>query len=94
MILLPNKCEGCGACCINTKDFKWIEVTLADAARLDHRFLQEGDVQPFAMKQTADGRCVCLDADNRCSIYENRPTICRTVQMGDSICLTSLAPVV
>ena len=94
MILLPNKCEGCGACCISTSDSKWIEVSLTDAARLDNRFLQEGDVQPFAMKQTSDGRCICLDADNRCSVYDARPTICRTVKMGDSVCLASLAAVV
>ena len=94
MITLPNECEGCGACCISTTDSKWIEVTLADAARLNPNVLQEGDVQPFAMKQDDRGRCICLDANNRCSIYKDRPIICRTVQMGDSVCLTSLAPVV
>jgi len=87
---LPSKCETCGMCCINKHDSKWIEVSEEDAVFIEKKFLQAGDIKPFAMKQHENGRCVCLDEHNRCSIYENRPKICRTVQMGDEICLKSL----
>ncbi len=90
---IPVECKGCGACCIN-KDRKWIEVTLTDSIIIPKEFLQPGDIQPFAMKQAEDGRCICLDKYNNCSIYEIRPTICRTVQKEDKICLNSLAAVV
>lgn len=90
---LPIDCKGCGACCLN-KDNKWIEVTLTDSVRIPKEFLQSGDIELFAMKQTENGRCVCLDKDNNCSIYDIRPTICRTVQKSDSICLDSLAAIV
>ena len=93
LMKIPNECKGCGACCIN-KDSKWIEVNLIDSVRIPGEFLQQGDIEPFAMKQTENGRCVCLDKNNNCSIYDIRPTICRTVQKGDSICLNSLAAIV
>jgi Fe-S-cluster containining protein len=89
-MMLPTKCETCGACCINKFDDKWIEVSNEDALHIDKKHLQYGDIFPFAMKQDEKGRCVCLDKDNRCTIYENRPQICRTVQMGDEICIKSL----
>jgi Fe-S-cluster containining protein len=90
MIQVPNKCEGCGACCAHKGDDKWVEVTAHDALHIPDQFLQPGDIEPFAMRQTSDGRCICLGDDKRCLIYENRPAICRAVQRGDSICLTSL----
>jgi Fe-S-cluster containining protein len=89
-MILPIKCETCGACCINKFDSKWVEVSNEDSFYINKEYLQEGDILPFAMKQDEKGRCVCLDKNNRCSIYENRPKICRTVQMGDEICIKSL----
>jgi Fe-S-cluster containining protein len=90
MAHVPNRCEGCGACCAHPSDGKWIEVTAQDALRISSEFLQEGDREPFAMKQRPNGGCVCLSDDNLCVIYESRPTICRTVERGDPICFTSL----
>ncbi len=84
-------CQLCGACCANPEDDKWVEVTLEDAKNIPASMLQEGDIQPYAMEQTITGRCVAhvggVGAENYCSIYENRPAICRTVQPGDAICL-------
>lgn len=89
-MILPTKCETCGACCINKFDSKWIEVSKEDALHINKEYLQNGDILDYAMKQDEKGRCVCLDNNNRCSIYENRPKICKTVQMGDEICIKSL----
>ena len=89
-VIIPDKCEGCGLCCINMDDSKWIEVNSYDALVLDQDFLQIGDIATFAMKQDSKGRCTCLDSDNRCSIYANRPSICRTVQRGDDVCRDSI----
>jgi Fe-S-cluster containining protein len=90
MVQIPESCEGCGLCCINDNDTKWIEVSIEDAKRIPVEFLQEGDTEPFAMKQTTDGRCVCLDDQNRCSIYPLRPTICKVVTRADDVCVTSI----
>ncbi len=42
-----------------------------------------------------DNRCVCLSGSLgqsvSCLIYNNRPTICRQVQPGDSICLQAIS---
>jgi uncharacterized protein len=84
-------CQTCGACCSNPKDDKWIEVTAEDAKRIFSGFLQPGDIEPFAMKQLHSGRCIAFVGDVGgecyCSIYENRPAICRKVQPHDEICL-------
>lgn len=88
-MIVPIDCKGCGACCINS-DSKWIQVTLEDSARIPEKFLQLGDIEPYAMKQTESGRCICLDANNNCTIYNLRPTICRTVEKGSKICADSL----
>ena len=84
-------CQRCGACCTNKEDNKWVEVTESDAIRIDPSLLQSGDIETFAMRQREDGCCIALQGDVnslcRCMIYENRPTICRTVQQGDDICL-------
>ena len=88
---VPKRCEGCGACCAHPSDRKWIEVTEDDALLISSELLQLGDREPFAMKQRLDGGCICLGDDNRCLIYESRPAICRSVERGDSICLTSLS---
>jgi len=87
---IPSLCEGCGACCVHANDNKWIEVTAQDASLIAPEFLQPGDLEPFAMKQKPNGACVCLGDDQRCTIYETRPSICRAVKRGDSICLTSI----
>jgi Fe-S-cluster containining protein len=84
------ECETCGACCINNTDPKWIEVTSYDARSIPTDMLQDGDKHPWAMKQDNEGKCIALQSDNRCSIYNSRPTICRKVQRKGPICRASL----
>lgn len=88
--VIPVDCKGCGACCSHPKDNKWVEVSAEDAKLIDHNLLQPGDILEFAMLQDEQGRCMALTADGICSIYLNRPAICREVQAGSVICVDSL----
>jgi Fe-S-cluster containining protein len=83
-------CKGCGKCCINKKDLKWIEVSAKEALKIPVGLLQEGDIELFAMKQFNNGRCICLWKNNECLIYEDRPEVCRVIQQGSQICKLSL----
>ncbi len=58
IINVPEKCEGCGSCCINILDNKWIEVTIEDAENISLELLQKGDIREYAMKQDNKGRCI------------------------------------
>jgi Fe-S-cluster containining protein len=44
-------------------------------ARLDLVPDEYGDVK---LRKRADGACVHLGEDGRCTVYEHRPTVCRT----------------
>jgi Fe-S-cluster containining protein len=78
---------GCAACCHARVDISKHEKRLLLAHLKQHKItidkerlaiqaqaLREGrwDQLPFA-----DRKCVFLDAESRCSIYENRPLLCR-----------------
>ena len=39
------------------------------------------------MEQRGDGACVALDAVTKlCTIYENRPQVCRDFERGSGLC--------
>jgi Fe-S-cluster containining protein len=38
------------------------------------------------MRQHPDGRCIALGADNACTIYDTRPTVCRQFDPGCPEC--------
>lgn len=60
-----------GACCK-----LWFSLSLQD---LDERVVKWNYAQPYSIAQGADGRCVHQDrATCKCTIYDNRPHICRT----------------
>lgn len=88
---IPKDCTKCGACCAVLE--KWAEVDQSDKIPLE--LLQTGDVLPFAMKTIGDdNRCIALEGqinkDCKCTIYPNRPKVCRHVEPGSPICLYSL----
>lgn len=75
-----DPCVGCGCCCkffrvsfyhgeLDTQPGGYVPAALTTA------------ITPFrvCMKGTesGEGRCISLQADNRCSIYEKRPSVCR-----------------
>ena len=47
----------------------------------------------YQLKKRADGACIHLDDDSRCSIYENRPKVCRDFTCKGGWRLASVFPV-
>jgi Fe-S-cluster containining protein len=94
-------CRTCGACCINlpanqAEGFAdWVEIAPTDAL-LDRKDLVKKHVTydihgvPH-LRMSPTGRCLALRGalgrDVSCTIYADRPTPCRKVQPGDSLCL-------
>ena len=63
-------CSSCGACCRRVD--KAVEVI---------RMAEHGSVNPnnelhFPYTWDENGKCENLTEDNKCSVYENRPTMC------------------
>jgi Fe-S-cluster containining protein len=94
----PTDCQRCGVCCFSpTEEYVW--VTGYDWTRLG------GEAERLAhfignrafMRMTA-GHCAALEviksADGEtsffCSIYENRPEICRVLERGSPECFADL----
>lgn len=86
-------CLACAACCRDNR------VVLEDAdRRLWHRMGRpELDAKPYLrsakgvtlLRLRADGRCIHLAADQRCSIYGLRPANCRAFPAGSEACLAA-----
>lgn len=85
---LRFRCTGCGACCTgNAEDY--VAVTASEQERIRRflglssgwfrrRYLVPLDGEDKGLASAADGRCVFLDAANRCRIYPARPVQCRS----------------
>lgn len=65
-------CTGCGACCHRIGNIveSW---GLKD--------LSEDDEMHFPHSYNDTGKCEMLDRDNKCLVYEDRPTICNVEKM-------------
>ncbi|KAJ1484251.1 hypothetical protein T484DRAFT_1948245 [Baffinella frigidus] len=84
------KCVKCGKCCkrsepvlVNAKEIAAIsELKKVPQADLKKGFIDEdwgsAHILPFCLKRTSGGACIFLDEKGACSIYEARPTQCRT----------------
>lgn len=85
------ECDSCGACCRTWPIF----ASATDAARAP-RIVAEGRklpehlvtpewtyrLFPLPFLQT----CCFLDAESRCTIYEQRPEVCQAFEAGSSQC--------
>ncbi|MCW4015507.1 MAG: YkgJ family cysteine cluster protein [Candidatus Bathyarchaeota archaeon] len=80
-------CNGCAQCCGDTEDtVRCILLLKTDAERISNKTLldinefaeQVSGCEPYIykMKKPEDGKCFFLE-NNRCTIYEIRPLICR-----------------
>lgn len=58
-------CTGCGACCRRAKH----TVGLLNITDPKNEFY-------FPYEFNEDGSCQMLNSDNKCSVYETRPTVC------------------
>ncbi|HET6455790.1 MAG TPA: YkgJ family cysteine cluster protein [Armatimonadota bacterium] len=64
---------GCGLCC----SYK-VALLPGDAERIERLGYQQGRFACDGALQKDDGFCVFLEEDRRCSIYDERPGLCRS----------------
>ena len=75
-------CASCAACCCQ------LEVMLMGDDDIPRRFTGEDAWGGTVMRRLDDGWCAALDrATMLCTIYEQRPGVCRDFTMGASACL-------
>ncbi len=96
-------CQSCGLCCVSPYDQPaYVDVTPRDEERLGKRFVRlhviDGsiatewrDVKRGPYKGYRMNRCIALRGEVgfgvKCSVYENRPAICRVALVpGDEAC--------
>jgi Fe-S-cluster containining protein len=73
-------CAGCGKCCYLVVEL----VPLVDDVP-DHMVVEHGGVR--CMDQQGDGACIALNrATNLCTIYDQRPRVCRDFNRGEALC--------
>ncbi|MBL4631023.1 MAG: YkgJ family cysteine cluster protein [Paraglaciecola sp.] len=75
-------CANCQACCCS------LEVMLISDTGVPDQHIYVDKHGSETMLRLDDGRCSALDRDTlMCSIYENRPWICREFEMGSYECI-------
>ncbi len=84
---LRFECTACGKCCVNHGDYDLVFLTEQDITRASEKLeLNRKDflkrytrrVHGDCVLQDKGNRCVFLDPDGLCRIYETRPLQCRT----------------
>ena len=79
-------CSRCDACCCR------LEVMLISETGVPERFIAENQWGSQVMARLDDGWCAALDRNTlRCTIYAQRPQICRDFEMGSYECVTERA---
>ncbi len=75
-------CANCEACCCR------LEVMLLTDTGVPDRFIAIDQWGGMVMQRLDDGWCAALDRDTMlCTIYENRPLVCREFEMGSYECI-------
>ncbi|AXY01133.1 YkgJ family cysteine cluster protein [Vibrio alfacsensis] len=75
-------CSNCQACCCR------LEVMIISGTGVPDKFIKRDQYGGETMLRLDDGWCAALDRDSlMCSIYENRPWICREFEMGSGECM-------
>lgn len=79
-------CSNCKACCCR------LEVLIICDAPVPEKFISRDEYGGESMLRLDDGWCAALDRDTfMCTIYENRPWICREFEMGSYECIEERA---
>lgn len=79
-------CSTCAAKCCR------LEVMLITETGVPERFIEEDQWGSLTMARLDDGWCAALDRNTMgCSIYRQRPLICREFEMGGDDCLVERA---
>jgi len=77
-------CTDCEAACCR------LEVLLITDTGVPYEFIETDKWGGMSMARLNDGWCSALDRrSNLCSIYENRPWICREFEMGGPECISA-----
>ncbi len=75
-------CSNCEASCCR------LQVMLITETGVPERFIESDEFGVQSMAQLDDGWCAALDRNTMaCTIYEQRPLICREFKMGDYECI-------
>jgi len=85
-------CTQCGDCCTGAPGYVWVtqeEIdALARAKQMDTAEFESRYVRRVGMRRSLveypNGDCVFLDAARRCTVYDARPTQCRTWPFWES----------
>jgi Fe-S-cluster containining protein len=85
------ECDGCGACCRT-----WPVLVSDDDAEREPRIKDEGRALPQYLGTPYwryrlfplpfHERCCFLSEDQRCTVYETRPRVCREFEAGGERC--------
>ena len=79
-------CAMCDAVCCQ------LEVLLITDTGVPERFIDVDEWGGRTMARASSGWCAALDeTTNLCSIYENRPWVCREFEMGGADCIAERA---
>ncbi|MGL5949408.1 MAG: YkgJ family cysteine cluster protein [Aeromonas sp.] len=79
-------CSNCEACCCR------LEVMLVTDTGVPRHFMDEAEDSVAVMQRSEDGWCAALDRNTlRCTIYAQRPLICREFSVGAPECLAERA---
>ncbi len=74
-------CDNCQACCCR------LEVMLITDTGVPEKYIDIDEWGSEVMLRLEDGWCAALDRDTfMCSIYQNRPWICREFEMASYEC--------
>ena len=81
-------CRACGACCAYSAE--WPRFSLESDAALAR--IPEALVAPSRGGMRCEGdRCAALEGEvgveTRCTIYDDRPDVCRACEPGDDACI-------
>lgn len=83
------QCQGSGKCCLSRGEYGYVYMTLTDRRQMakvlklptrefTHKYCEKDDNGYFRLKsEKEEVNCIFLK-NNRCSVYEGRPTQCRT----------------
>lgn len=84
VINLPDPemtCSTCQACCCR------LEVMIISDTGVPPEYIISDEFNGDVMARLDDGLCIAADRDTLlCTIYENRPWICREFEMGSYEC--------
>lgn len=75
-------CSNCRACCCSS------EVIIISDTGVPEQHIYADEHGSESMLRLADGWCSALDRNTMlCTIYENRPWVCREFEMGSYECI-------